>query len=150
MRAMYRIWGKEGHRQKASWQKSVKFTTPDGYIIETWCHDKTGTHDYVDVEVARLHCTASDLYDEIQTQLDDGIFECCNYGKIEKLKYSYYWSVGCPTSKEFNEAVGMYEDMLNNHASDEGIILFIDANTYNYYVPVFHGNRFSVKRGVLK
>lgn len=146
MRAMYRIWGKEGHRQKASWQKSVKFTTPDGYIIETWCHDKTGTHDYVDMEVACWHCTASDLYDEMQTQLDDGILECCNYGKIEKLKYSYYWSVGCPTSKEFNEAVALYEDMLNNYASDEGIIPFIDANIYDYYVPVFSGNRFTAEK----
>lgn len=146
MRAMYRVWGKEGHRQKASWQKSVKITTNDGYTIETWCFDRTGTHEYVDMEVSRMHCKASDLYDEMQTQLDDGIFECCNYGKIEKLKYSYYWSNGCPTTKEFNEAVSVYEDMLNNYASDEGIIPYINPNNHDYYVPMFSKNRFTAVR----
>ena len=73
MRAIYRIWGKDGHRQKASWQKSLKLTTYDGFNIETWCFDHTGTHDYIDIEVSRLNCTAMDLYEEMQTQLDDGI-----------------------------------------------------------------------------
>ena len=138
MRAMYRVWGKEGHRQKASWQKSIKITTYDGYTIETWCFDKTGTHDYIDVEVSRLHCTAMDLYEEMQTQLGDGILECCNYCKVEKL------SNGCPTTKDFNEAVALYEDMVNNYASDEGIIPYIDENTHEWYVPVFSRNRFTV------
>lgn len=141
---MYRIWGKEGHRQKASWQKSVIFTTPDGYTIETWCFDRTGTHDYVDIEVKADLVSPADLYEEMQEQLDDGILECCNYGKIEKLKYSYYWSDGCPTTKDFNNAVFLYEDMLNNYASDEGIIPYIDPYTNDYYVPEFHGNRFTV------
>lgn len=146
---MYRIWGKEGHRQKASWQKSVIVTTKDGYTIETWCFDKTGTHEYIDMEVSRLHCTAMDLYEEMQTQLDDGFLECCNYGKIEKLKYSYYWSTGCPTNIDFNNAVSLYEDILNNYASDEGIIPYIDQYTNDYYVPLFHGNKFTaVKRCV--
>lgn len=144
MRAFYRIWGREGHRQKASWQKSVKIETYDGYTIETWCFDRTGTHEYIDIEVSRFKCKASDLYDEMQTQLDDGILEYCNYGNIEKVKYSYYWSNGCPTSKDFNEAVALYEDMLNNYATDEGIIPYIDSCTSNYYVPVFSANRFTV------
>lgn len=147
MRVMYRIWGEEGHRQKASWQKSVKFTTYDGYTIETWCFDKSGTHDYIDIEVSRLHCKASDLYEEMQTQLDDGILECCNYGKIEKLKYSYYWCNGCPTTKDFNDAVSLYEDMLNNYSTDYDIIPYIDTYTHDYYLPVFNGNRFTVVKG---
>lgn len=147
MRAMYRVWGKEGHRQKASWQKSVKFTTNDGYTIETWCFDRTGTHDYVDIEVTADLVIPADLYEEMQTQLDDGVFECCNYGKIEKLKYSYYWSIGCPTIKDFNNAVALYEDMVNNYAIDDEIIPYIDPYTSDYYVPVFRGNRFTaVKR----
>lgn len=147
MRAMYRIWGKEGNRQKASWKKSIKFTTYNGYTIETWCFDKTGTYDYVDIEVTASSVSHADLYEEMQSQLDDGVFECCNYGKIEKLKYSYYWSNGCPTTKDFNEAVSLYEDMLNNYASDEGVIPYIDQYTHDYYVPMFHGNRFTaVKR----
>lgn len=147
MRAFYRIWGREGHRQKASWQKSVTFSTDDGYTIETWCFDRTGTHDYVDIEVTADSVSPADLYEEMQTQLDDGVFECCNHGKVEKLKYSYYWSNGCPTSKDFNKAVALYEDMLNNYATDEGIILYSDPYASDYYVPVFSGNRFTaVKR----
>lgn len=144
---MYRIWGKEGHRQKASWQNSVKFTTYDGYTIETWCFDRTGTHDYIDMEVSRLHCTAMELYEEMQSQLDDGILECCSYGVIDKLKYSFYWSNGCPTTKDFNEAVSLYEDMLNNYASDEGIIPYCDKHTHDYYVALFNGNKFTAVKG---
>lgn len=144
MRAMYRIWGKDGHRQRASWKKSVKFTTNDGYTIETWCFDRTGTHDYIDMEVLCNNCKAFDLYDEMLSQLEDGILECCNYGAIEKVKYSYYWSNGCPTHKDFNNAVSLYEDMLNNYATDEGIIPYCNPYTHDYYMPVFHGNRFTV------
>lgn len=149
MRAIYRIWGKDGHRQKASWQKSVKFTTNDGYTIETWCFDRTGTHEYVDIEVKADLVSPADLYEEMQTQLDDGVFECCNYGKIEKLRYSYYWSNGCPTNKTFNDAVASYEYMLNCYAFDGGMIPYVDDKTH-CYVPVFHGNRFTVKKEVLK
>lgn len=149
MRAMYRIWGKDGHRQKASWQKSVKLTTYDGYTIETWCFDRTGTHDYVDMEVTADLVSPADLYEEMQTQLDDGIFECCNYGNIEKLKYSYYWTHGCPTNKTFNEAVASYEYMLNCYAFDAEMIPYVDNKTH-FYVSVFNGNRFTVKKEVLK
>lgn len=149
MRAMYRVWGKEDHRQKASWQKSVKITTNDGYTIETWCFDRTGTHDYVDVEVTADSVSPADLYEEMQTQLDDGVFECCNYGKIEKLKYSYYWTHGCPTNKTFNEAVATYEHILNCYAYDAEMIPYVDDKTHSY-VSVFNGNRFTVKKEVLK
>ena len=140
MRAMYRIWGKDGHRQKASWQKSVKFTTNDGYTIETWCFDRNGTHDYVDIEVTASSVSPADLYEEMQLQLDDGVFECCNYGKIDRLKYSYYWSNGCPTTKYFNNTISVYEDMLNNYARDDVIIPY----NHGYYAPEFSKNRFTV------
>ena len=149
MRAMYRIWGKDGHRQKASWQKSVKFTTNDGYTIETWCSDRTGTHEYVDMEVTADSVSPADLYEKMKTQLDDGVFECCNYGKIEKLKYSYYWTPKCPTNKTFNEAVASYEYMVNCYAFDGRMIPYLDGKTY-FYVPVFNGNRFTVKKEVIK
>lgn len=147
MRAFYRIWGKEGHRQKASWQKSVIFTTNDDYTIETWCFDRTGTHDYVDIEVTADSVSPADLYEEMQTQLDDGVFECCNYGNIEKLNYSYYWSDGCPATKDFNEAVASYEYMLNCYAFDGSMIPYKDDNAH-IYVPDFNGNRFTVKKEI--
>ena len=146
---MYRIFGKNGHRQKASWQKSVKFTTYGGFNIETWCFDRTGTHDYVDMEVVADLVSPADLYEKMKIQLDDGVFESCNYGKIEKLKYSYYWTPECPTSKTFNDAVASYEYMLNYYAYDGTMIPYIDDKTH-FYSPVFHGNRFTIKKEVLK
>lgn len=146
MRAMYRIWGKDGHRQKASWQKSVKITLDNGMTVETWCFDRTGTHDYVDMEVTADFVGPAELYEEMQTQLDDGVFECCNYGKIEKLRYSYFWSSGCPTNKTFNETVASYEYMLNCYAYDGCMIPYVDDKTH-FYIPVFHGNRFTVQKG---
>ncbi len=147
MRAMYRIWGKEGHRQRASWQKSVKFTTYDGYTIETWCFDKTGTHDYIDMEVLCNNCKASDLYDEMLVQLEDGALECCNYGKIEKLKYSYYWSDGCLTDKGFNSAVACFENTLNNYAVDLPYLPYLQ-HIGDWYVPMFSGRWFTMKKEV--
>ena len=149
MRAMYRIWGKEGHIQKASCQKSAKFTTTDGYTIETWCFDRTGTHKYVDMEVRADAVSPAGLYVEMKTQLDDGVYECCNYGKVEKLKYSYFWSNGCPTNKTFNEAVASYECMLNCYAFDGGMIPYVDDKKH-CYVPLFYGNKFTVRKEVLK
>lgn len=150
MRAMYRVWGKDGHRQKASWQTSVKITLDNGMMIETWCHDRNGSHLYVDVEIS---CTqgvsykASDLYDELDFQLSDGIFECCNHGRIERLKYSFYWSNGCPTNKDFNNSVGTYEDTLNNYAFDMDIIPYMEPGMNDFFKPVFSKNRFTaVKR----
>lgn len=145
MRAMYRIWGKDGHRQKASWQSSTRFETYDGYTIETWCFDRTGSHDYVDVEITHPHCQAFELYDELDAQLDDGIFECCNYGKVEKLKYTYYWTSGCPNDFDFNGAVAGFEKMLNEYGVDGPIIPYIRPGMKSWYRPVFSNNRFTAR-----
>lgn len=149
MRAMYRIYGREGHRFKGSWQTSSIIALDNGMTIETWCFDRTGTHDYVDMEVTCDFASSADLYDEMETQLDDGVFECCNHGKIEKLKYSYFWSSGCPTNKTFNEAVATYEYMLNCYAYDGRMIPYVDDKEH-FYVPEFYGSRFTVKKEVLK
>lgn len=146
MRAMYRIWGREGHRQKASWQKSVKFALDNGMSIETWCFDRTGTHDYVDVEITSQSCSPHELYDELDAQLDDGIFECCNYGKIERLKYSYFWSSGCPTTKTFNSAVATFETLLNNYSIDGPVLHYGHPGVTDCFEPVFYGCRFTARK----
>lgn len=146
MRAFYRVWGRDGHRQKASWQASRLFSTYDGYTIETWCYDRTGTHSYVDVEISckpGVSHKACELYNELDSQLSDGIFERCNHGRVERLKYSYYWSNGCPTNKDFNNGVGVYEDTLNNYAFDMDIIPYIEPGMSTYFKPVFSKNRFT-------
>ena len=146
MRSFYRVWGKDGHRQKASWQTSRKFTTNDGYTVETWCFDKTGTHDYVDVEITHPSCQAFELYDKLEAQLENGVFECCNYGIIEKLRYSYYWSVGCPTTKSFNSAVACFETILNNYSVDGPVIHYGLLGVTACFEPVFNGCRFTARK----
>lgn len=150
MRAFYRIWGMNGHRQKASWQNSIKLALDNGLTIETWCFDRTGTHDYVDVEISSeqgVCVKASDLFNELESQLSDGLFECCNYGEVEKMNYTFYWSNGCPTNKDFNISIGTYEDILNNYCFDIGIIPYIEPGTSACFKPVFSGHRFTVIRG---
>lgn len=146
MRAMYRIYGREGHRFKGSWQASSKIALDNGMTIETWCFDRTGTHDYADMEVTADFVSPADLYDEMQNQLDDGVFECCNYGKIEKLKYSYFWSSGCPTTKSFNSAVATFETLLNNYCIDGPVLHYGLPGVTDCFEPVFHGNRFTARK----
>lgn len=152
MRAFYRIYGKEGHRFRGSWQASTKINLDNGMTIETWCFDRTGSHDYADMEIScesNHDFIAPELYQELFSQLDDGLFEGCRYGGVEKLKYSYFWSAGCPTNKTFNEAVASYEHMLNCYAHDGRMIPYVDDKTH-CYAPLFYGNKFTVKKEVLK
>lgn len=146
MRALYRIYGREGHRFKGSWQASTKIALDNGITVETWCFDRTGTHDYVDMEVTADFASPADLYEEMRTQLDDGIFECCNYGKIEKIKYTYFWSLGCPTTKTFNSAVATFEELLNNYSIDGPVLHYGLPGVTDCYEPVFYGCRFTARK----
>jgi len=50
IRVTFRVFGKEGHRQRASFGKSFEFNTPDHCVyIECLCEDRTFTNRYVDV-----------------------------------------------------------------------------------------------------
>lgn len=76
----YRVFGKDGHRQRASFGKTYSFTTCDDVGIKCFCSDTTGSNDYVDVAI-----TAEDYnmaMNEMEKQLSDGIFENCRYGKV--------------------------------------------------------------------
>lgn len=76
----YRVFGKDGHRQRASFGKTYSFTTFDDVRIKCLCSDTTGSNDYVDVVItAKDYSTA---IDEMEMQLSDGIFENCRYGKV--------------------------------------------------------------------
>lgn len=81
IRVTFRVFGKEGHRQRASFGKSFEFNTFDARAhIECRCEDRTFTNRYVDVII-----TADSLRrcaNELKAQLSDGIFESCNEGKI--------------------------------------------------------------------
>lgn len=77
----YRVYGKDGHRQRASFNKSTILEFNDGTTMIFACSDVIDTHDYVlvtiyftDKEIAKQHLCA---------QLFDGFFENCNFGNIK-------------------------------------------------------------------
>lgn len=81
VRVTFRVFGKDGHRQRASFGKSFEFCTLGGDAhIECVCEDRTLTNKFVDVVVTAdsfRRCA-----DELNAQLSDGIFETCAVGKI--------------------------------------------------------------------
>ena len=81
IRVTFRVFGKDGHRQRASFGESFEFDTFGGDAhIECVCEDRTRTNKFVDVIVT------ADLFircvEELNAQLSDGIFESCAVGKI--------------------------------------------------------------------
>lgn len=81
IRTTFRVFGKEGHRQRASFGKSFKFIADRGNAhIECVCEDRTLTNSFVEVIITAdsFKCCVN----ELNTQLSDGIFESCAVGKI--------------------------------------------------------------------
>ena len=81
VRVTFRVFGKDGHRQRASFGESFEFNTFGGDAhIECICEDRTLTNKFVDVIIAAdsfKRCA-----DELNAQLSDGFFENCAVGKI--------------------------------------------------------------------
>ncbi len=82
----WKVWGAEGHRQKLSFGESIRWDFTkygETRVIEVEAEDKTGTNDYVIVSITRE--TAEECEREFAGQLDDGLFEDAQYGKIEEM-----------------------------------------------------------------
>lgn len=81
VRVTFRVFGKDGHRQRASFGESFEFSTFGGITqIEVLCEDCTLTNSFVEVSITSdsfKHCV-----NELNAQLSDGIFETCAVGKI--------------------------------------------------------------------
>lgn len=80
VRVTFRVFGKDGHRQRASFGKTYSFMTFDDVRITCFCSDTTGSNEYVDVAIIAEDCKIA--IDEMEKQLSDGIFENCRYGKV--------------------------------------------------------------------
>ena len=78
--SIYRVHGKEGHRQRASFNLSTCMRS-NNVIFSFNCFDCTGTNDYVDVVL--LYHNEDEARKEFYAQIYDGFFENCNIGKIE-------------------------------------------------------------------
>lgn len=84
----WRVYGRDGHRIKESFNKSYMYDfSRDGdvRIIEVLNSDKTGTNDYCVVRITRN--AATECGAELDGQISDGIFENCKIGKIVEIKY---------------------------------------------------------------
>ena len=81
VRVTFRVFGKDGHRQRASFGESFEFGTLGGSAhIKCVCEDCTLTNEFADVIITAdsfKRCA-----DELNAQLSDGIFETCSVGKI--------------------------------------------------------------------
>lgn len=76
----YRVYGSLGHRNRVSFIESFELVDCEGIAYIVRCADKTGTHEYVEVQIY-----ASDEYrcdSAILAQDSDGIFEDSNTGDI--------------------------------------------------------------------
>ena len=81
VRVTFRVFGKDGHRQRASFGQSFEFNTFGGDAhIECVCEDRTLTNKFVDVIITAY--SFKRCADELNAQLSDGIFETCAVGKI--------------------------------------------------------------------
>lgn len=79
----WKVYGADGHRQRVSFEPSVRYDWTQGdniRIVELECSDKTGTNDYVRIIITRN--TAEECEAEFHGQLSDGIFENSRVGKI--------------------------------------------------------------------
>lgn len=82
----WKVYGMEGHRQKESFNKSYKYDFSEGEkirIIEVLNSDKTGTNDYSIIKITRN--TMEECEEELEGQINDGIFENSRIGKIEEI-----------------------------------------------------------------
>ena len=88
MTMSYRIYGMAGHRMRASFGASSNHDFRTGpYARPVQMHvareDESGASDYIDVTI-----TAPDektILRELWAQIDDGLFEDCQYGSVIDL-----------------------------------------------------------------
>lgn len=83
----WKIYGRDGHRQRESFNPSFKFDFTQGAdvrIIEVLNGDKTGTNAYSILRITRN--TAEECAREMWGQINDGAFENAKIGKIEEVE----------------------------------------------------------------
>lgn len=86
------VYGKDGHRQRESFNDSHIYNFSDDQdgtrIIEVQNADKTGTNDYTKLIITRD--SIADCHDELDGQILDGIFENSATGRIEIVSEEPY------------------------------------------------------------
>lgn len=83
MSVLFRVYGYDGHRQKASFGTSGIYDWSDENgtrIIEMRCADVTGTNAYAEIRITRD--SLQDVLNTLEGQLSDGAFENMRYGEV--------------------------------------------------------------------
>lgn len=83
----WRVYGREGHRQRESFAESYTYDFSDEHdgtrIISVLNADKTGTNEYTVIKITRN--TRGECASELDGQITDGIFENSWVGKVEEI-----------------------------------------------------------------
>jgi hypothetical protein len=128
----WKVYGKEGHRQRESFSPSYKHDWIDGdnvRIIEVDNSDKTGTNEYSIIRITRN--TALECERELEEQMFEGIFENSHVGYIEEMRFRvelHYWVNGsgfscCETFDNFYEYCTAKEYVENLDCETKDFIL---------------------------
>ena len=79
----FKVFGRDGHHQRMSFQPSGTHTTWSGRIVEILNSDVTGTNDYSIVRISST--TSEDCLNGIYSQVDDGYFEGARVGRVVEV-----------------------------------------------------------------
>lgn len=83
----WKVYGRDGHRQKMAFGESVYWDWSNENngtrIFEADNYDKTGTHEYTVVRITRN--TAKECSEELKGQITDGYFENCRVGNVIEI-----------------------------------------------------------------
>lgn len=98
----FKIYGAAGHRQRESFSKSSAIKKPDGNFLFCLNSDLTGTNEY-SVLIMTHEKSVSDtvVYDDLEGQLSDGIFENSRTGLVMRIPISVFFN--CNALYEFIE-----------------------------------------------
>ena len=82
----WKVYGANGHRQRASFAPSATFDwSSEGDVRKVALEnaDMTGTNEYVIIRITRN--TAEECERELDGQISDGFFENCVVGKVIEI-----------------------------------------------------------------
>ena len=82
---IYKVYGREGHRLRSSFFKSVTFTDINGVKIQILNSDITGTNNYSVMVVTAPTC--EECKKAAQGQYYDGYFENDRTGALEDIDF---------------------------------------------------------------
>lgn len=86
---VFKVYGRDGHKQQESFNYSYQWDCSNLLVgvrkVKVMNYDMTGSHAYTLVEITRN--TDEEIYRELEGQLNNGIFEKSNVGKVVEVEH---------------------------------------------------------------